>query len=248
MMWMLPALFYLAAAVFLAGMGWRLFTWLRAPVPLKIVLTPAPETQAGVARRIAVELFLFHSLLKGDRWLWCAAWMFHVSLLMLALGHFAGLVVPEVAQRSLGLTEGQFHELAQVAGGAFGILAVVPLLWLLVRRLAMERLRYISTFGDYLALALLLLVVLTGNQMRFMGGLDLAQARQFVSGLLTLHLVAPPSDPAFAVHLVMVCVLLAYIPFSKLMHLGGLLFSPTLTQKNDPRERRHVGGWDTLTA
>jgi nitrate reductase gamma subunit len=248
MMWMLPALFYLCAAVFVTGMGWRLFTWLRAPVPLKIVLTPAPVTGAGVARRIAGELFLFRSLLKGDRWLWCAAWMFHISLVMLAVGHFGGLVAPEFAQRSLGLTEGQFHELAQIAGGVFGILAVVPLLGLLLRRLAKDRLRYISTFSDYLALGLLLLIIMTGNLMRFMGGLDLAQARLFVSGLLALRPVAPPADPAFALHLVLVCVLLAYIPFSKLIHMGGLFFSPTLTQKNDSRERRHVGGWDTLPA
>jgi nitrate reductase gamma subunit len=248
MTWMLPALFYLSAAVFLGGMGWRLFAWLRAPVPLKIVLTPAPASTAGVARRLAGEAFLFRSLLWGDRWLWWAAWLFHVSLVMLALGHFAGLVVPGLARASLGLTEEQFHHLAQVAGGAFGILAVVPLLWLLVRRLAMERLRYISTFSDYFALALLLLIIATGNQMRFMGGLDLAHARQFVSGLLMFRPVAPPSDLVFALHLILVCVLLAYIPFSKLVHFAGLLFSPTLAQKNDPRERRHVGSWDTLAA
>jgi nitrate reductase gamma subunit len=76
--------------------------------------------------------------------------------------------------------------------------------------------------------------------MRFMGGLDLAQARQFVSGVLTLHPVAPPSDSAFIAHWLLVCALLIYIPFSKLMHPGGLFLSPTLNQKNNPRECRHV--------
>ena len=76
----------------------------------------------------------------------------------------------------------------------------------------------------------------------------MAQARQFVSGLLAFRPVAPPTDPAFAWHLILVCALLAYIPFSKLMHMGGLFFSPTLAGKNDPRDRRHVGEWDTLAA
>jgi respiratory nitrate reductase gamma subunit len=245
---LLPLLCYCAAAVCVAGMGWRLFTWLRAPLPLNIVLTPAPVTGSGVSQRIAGELFLFRSLLKGDRSLWWAAWSFHVSLVMLAVGHFGGLVAPAFTQRMLGLTEGQFHELAQVAGGAFGILTVVPLAWLLLRRVAMERVRYISTLSDYLSLGLLLLIIISGNQMRFMGGLDLAQARQFVWGLLTLHPVAAPADPAFALHLILISALLAYIPFSKLVHLGGLFFSPTLTQKNDPRRRRHIDGWDTLPA
>ena len=145
-----------------------------------------------------------------------------------------------LAQTSLGLTEEQFHRLALITGGVFGILAVIPLLYLLLRRLVMERLRYIFTYSDYLALALLLLVIATGNQMRFMGNLDLAQARQFVSGFLTLHPVAPPSNTAFAAHLLLVCALLVYMPFSKLVHFSGLVFNPTLNQKNNPREQRYV--------
>ena len=237
---LLPALLYLSAAVFLAGMGWRLAAWLRAPVPLKIVLTPAPTTSAGVVRRLAGEALVFRSLFAADRSLWVAAWVFHLSLVMLAVGHIGGLVVPGFAQASLGLTEEQFHELAQVTGGVFGILAVVPLLYLLLRRLVMERLRYLSTFSDYLALALLLLVIATGNQMRFMSTLDLAQARQFVSGVLTFHPVAPPADAAFVAHLLLVCALLVYIPFSKLVHFSGLVFNPTLNQKNNPREQRYA--------
>jgi respiratory nitrate reductase gamma subunit len=221
-------------------MGWRLFTWLRAPVPLKIVLTPGPVTAGGVARRLAGEVVLFRSLFGADRLLWGAAWLFHVSLVLLAAGHVGGLVIPGFARASLGLSEEQFHQLAQVAGGAFGLLAVVPLVGLLWRRLALERVRHISVLGDHLALVLLLSIIATGNQMRFMGGLDLGQARQFVSGLLTFHPVAPPHNAAFAAHLLLVCALLVYIPFSKLVHLGGLVFSPTLNQKNNPREERYA--------
>jgi [DsrC]-trisulfide reductase subunit M len=240
MNWLLPLLMYLSAAVFLAGMGWRLFTWLRAPVPLKIVLTPGPTTAGGVAGRLAGEVTLFRSLFGADRCLWAAAWLFHVSLLLLAVGHVGGLVVPEFARALLGMGEEQFHHLADVSGGAFGILAVVTLLYLLTRRLATERLRYISTLSDYVALGLLLLIIVTGNQMRFMGGLQMSQAREFVSGLLAFHPGQPPASAIFGIHFLLVCALLIYIPFSKLMHLGGLVFNPTLNQKNNPRERRYA--------
>ena len=236
----LPVLFYLSAGVFLAGMVWRVASWLRAPVPLKIVLTPGPVTASGVAGRLAGEVVLFRSLFKADRWLWTAAWLFHVSLVFLAVGHFGGLVIPTLAQKLLRLTEHQFHHLAQVSGGIFGVMAMAPLLYLLWRRLTSERLRYIGTFSDYFSLALLLLIIATGNQMRFMGGLELDQARDFVSGLLTLHPVDPPAAPAFTIHFVLVCVLLVYIPFSKLVHLGGWVFSPTLNQRNNPREERYA--------
>jgi nitrate reductase gamma subunit len=236
----LADLIYCCAAVFLVGLGWRLFVWLRAPAPLKIVLTPAPATAAGVARRLAVETLTFRSLFRADRRLWAAAWLFHLSLLLLAIGHIAGLVLPEFSRHLLGLTESDFHVVAQLTGGLFGLVALVPLAGLLVRRLTSERLRYFSTFSDYFALVLLLLVLLTGNQMRFLGGIEMAQAREYVSGLLAFRPVAPPPAPAFTAHLLLVCALLVYIPFSKLVHLGALFLSPTLNQRNNPREKRHL--------
>jgi hypothetical protein len=42
----------------------------------------------------------------------------------------------------------------------------------------------------------------------------------------------------------LVSTLLAYFPFSKLMHAPGVLFSPTRNQVNDPRTRRHVNPWN----
>ncbi len=244
----LALLLYAAAAVFLTGMAWRLFTWLRAPVPLKIVLTPGPLTSGGVARRLAGEVLLFRSLLRANWLLWAAAWLFHVSLLLLILGHFAGLAVPGFTRALLGLTEKQFHLLAQITGDLLGVLAFVPLVYLLLRRVMADRLRFVATFADYFALVLLLLIIVTGDQMRFMNTLDLSQARQFVTGLLTLHPALPPADAAFSAHVVLVCALLVYIPFSKLVHLGGLVFNPTLNQTNTPRQERHVGPWDKCPA
>jgi nitrate reductase gamma subunit len=245
MTWLLPALLYVSAAAFLAGLGWRIAVWLRAPVPLKIVLTPAPATLGGVCQRLAGEVFFFRSLLRADYQLWAAAWTFHVSLVLLAVGHLGGLVIPEFARSVLGQSEFQFHQFAQITGGAAGILAVVPLLALLIRRLAAERLRYLSTMGDFVALALLLAVIATGNHMRFLGTVEIAEARRFVAGVLAFQPAPVPADVAFVLHVLLVCALLVYIPFSKLVHLGGLVLNPTLNQPNNPREKRHPGPWSS---
>jgi [DsrC]-trisulfide reductase subunit M len=244
MTFLLPAILYVAAAVFLLGMVWRLVAWLRTPVPLKIVLTPGPKTTLGVTKRLAEEILGFRSLLKADRWLWIPAWLFHVSLVFLLMGHLGGLVMPKFSEATLGLNEDQFEHLAYVAGSIVGLVAIVALLWLLIRRLVLERPRKISTFSDYFAVVLLLLIIGTGNQMRFAKQLDIHQAWDFVNGWLTLHPVAPPSNPVFAAHIILVSALLIYIPFSKLVHIGGVtLFSPTLNQPNNPREQRYVGPW-----
>jgi nitrate reductase gamma subunit len=47
----------------------------------------------------------------------------------------------------------------------------------------------------------------------------------------------------FYVHLFLVSVLVAYSPFSKLMHAYGIFLSPTRNLKNDSRMRRHVNPW-----
>ncbi|MGC9259286.1 MAG: respiratory nitrate reductase subunit gamma [Phycisphaerae bacterium] len=242
---LLSVVLYVAMAIFVVGMGWRIYSWIRTPVPLKIVLTPGPQNVSGVLERLAGEFFGFRALAKADRSLWTPAWLFHVSLLLLFLGHLGGLVIPHFAQTSLGLNEKQFEHMAQIVGSIVGILAITMLLWLLIRRLILPRVRWISTFSDYFALLLLLLIIATGNAMRFMGGLNIVQAQQFVAGWWTLHPVAPPRDPMFTVHLLLVCALLIYIPFSKLVHIGGaVLLSPTLNQRNNPRQRRYVNTWD----
>ncbi|RLF58832.1 MAG: menaquinol oxidoreductase, partial [Thermoplasmata archaeon] len=47
----------------------------------------------------------------------------------------------------------------------------------------------------------------------------------------------------FYVHLICVSILIAYIPFSKIMHMAGIFLSPTRNMRNDSRMRRHVNPW-----
>ena len=51
-------------------------------------------------------------------------------------------------------------------------------------------------------------------------------------------------SPLFYGHLFLVCVLLAYFPFSKLMHMAGVFLSPTRNLANNNRAVRHVNPWD----
>ncbi len=236
----LVTILYFSVAFFLLGIGWRCFVWLRAPVPLKIPLTPGPGTVGGVAARLAGEVIGFRSLFRADRGLWSVAWLFHLSLLGLLIGHFGGLIAPEFSRRMLGLTPPEFIAQAQISGGIIGLLAAGSLGGLLLRRLVTKPLRYLSTAADYFVLVLLGLVVGTGLAMRFAGELDIRQARTFVSGILTFTTAAPPPDTLFASHLLLVCALLVYAPFSKLVHMAGLFFNPALNQTNTPRQRRHV--------
>jgi nitrate reductase gamma subunit len=44
--------------------------------------------------------------------------------------------------------------------------------------------------------------------------------------------------------LFLVSVLLAYFPFSKLLHMPGIFLSPTRNLANNSRMKRHVNPWN----
>jgi nitrate reductase gamma subunit len=48
----------------------------------------------------------------------------------------------------------------------------------------------------------------------------------------------------FFLHLTLVATLIAYFPFSKLMHAGGVFLSPTRNLANNNRMVRHVNPWN----
>ena len=81
--------------------------------------------------------------------------------------------------------------------------------------------------------------------MRYVTKMDVTAVKELTMGLVTFHPTIPESVSAiFYVHLFFVCILLAYFPFSKLMHLGGIFLSPTRNLTADTRENRHMNPWN----
>jgi nitrate reductase gamma subunit len=74
---------------------------------------------------------------------------------------------------------------------------------------------------------------------------DLLGVKNLAMGLFTFKPVVPEGiGLPFFVHLFLVCVLVAYFPFSKLMHMGGIFLSPTRNMTGDSRRKRHVNPWN----
>jgi nitrate reductase gamma subunit len=105
--------------------------------------------------------------------------------------------------------------------------------------------RYISLPADYFPLFLLMGVAITGILMRYFTKVDVVGIKELAMGLVTFRPVVPAGiGVLFFIHLFLVSVLIAYFPFSKLMHLGGVFMSPTRNLPNDSRIRRHVNPWN----
>jgi nitrate reductase gamma subunit len=125
------------------------------------------------------------------------------------------------------------------------LIILAALTYLFVRRVVIPQVRYISLPTDYFALLLLLSIVITGILMRYFTKVDLVGVKELAMGLISLSPVVPEGiGTMFYVHLGLVCALLIYFPFSKLMHMGGVFLSPTRNLANNNRERRHINPWN----
>ena len=181
----------------------------------------------------------------SSKWLWFFALLFHYCFLLVFIRHFRFFMDPVPGW--LTFME-SIDGIMQIGSPRFywtGGLLLVAVLFLLARRLFNQRLRYISLMNDYFPLLLILGIVLSGICMRYFDKTDIAQVKVFIMGLVHFSPVAPDGiSPLFFMHLTFVSVLLLYFPFSKLMHMPGVFFSPTRNLPTNTREVRHVNPWN----
>jgi nitrate reductase gamma subunit len=160
------------------------------------------------------------------------SWFFHVTLALVALGHLrvvTGLI--DSTLMSMGMTAEGVAQMSSTVGGAAGIVLIVTGLLLLVRRLTVPRVREISGMPDFFALLLVISIIATGNAMRFGAHVDLALTRQWAASLLAFSPVVPQND-MFLLHTLLALVLFMYIPFSKILHFGGIFFTQALVKRS----------------
>ncbi len=224
----------------------------------------SPKNGFEAALRVAADVLLFRPLFRNtrterghdrhpvyvpERLLWAAALVFHYALLVVILRHLRFfLEPPPPLVGAIDWWDG-FFQLTTPVLYMTDVLLVAALVFLLGRRLVDRGLRYLSLPADYFPLFLLLGVALSGLYMRHLGKVDLIAVKELALGLATFQPRVPAGlDAAVFVHLVLVSVLVAYIPWSKLMHMGGIFLSPTRTLANDSRRRRHVNPWNPQVA
>jgi nitrate reductase gamma subunit len=209
-------------------MIYRLNVWRKTPQPGKMTLFTGGHEGDGLLR----EALFLPSLFRGDRVLWFFAWVFHVMLALVFLGHmrvFSGLI--DSTLMGMGMSEEGITTMSSTVGGAAGILILATGVFLLLRRLFQQRVREISGIPDFFALILLLAIIITGNQMRFGAHFDLAETRVWAASLLTFSPIVPASS-AFLLHAMLAQFLFIYVPFSKIMHFGGIFFTQALVKRS----------------
>lgn len=230
-------LFIVASLVFVVGLMLKIVQYAKTPAPLKIATTPAPTTKTGVVMRMFREVVFFESLFKGTKWTWILSWIFHMALFLVLVRHMRYFIDP-----NWFWVPGYFWtliEFLQPFGKYAGFAMGFGLAGLLVRRIFVDRVRYISAPSDYLWLLMLIMIGFSGLMMSFVAHTDIIAIKQF----FTFAGGELPADKPLFIHLLLVALLILLFPFSKLLHAPGIFFSPTRNQVDNPREKRHIAPW-----
>lgn len=227
------ALFYAATAIMIAGLANKIIQFAKTPAPLKIPTTPAPTTQTGVVMRMFREVAFFESLFKATKWTWLFGYIFHIALFLVLFRHLRYFINPVPMPVEIVQPFGMYGGFAMVAG-LFGLWA---------RRFLVDRVRYISAASDHLILMLLIGIGISGLSMTFGVHTDVVAVKSFFIGLMTFSWTELPADTLLIIHLLLVAALMIIFPFSKLLHVPGVFFSPSRNQVDNPREQRHVADW-----
>jgi len=247
-----------------AGQEWS-FPWIKSnPID-------NPRGTGGVIIRMILEVLLFRSLFRNTRleyrstdggpkvdyewekWLWLAALAFHWAFLVIFLRHFRFFMEPIPSFVHLLDNLDGFLQLGVLPFNGLGVpcvyisdlLMLAAVTYLFFRRLYIPQVRYISLPADYFPLFLILALGLTGVLMRYFLRVDITAVKELAIGLFKLSPTVPEGiGVIFYIHLFILSVLIAYFPFSKLMHFAGVFLSPTRNLSNNNRFVRHVNPWD----
>ncbi len=221
-----------------------------------------PSSKGWVVVRMILEVLTFRSLFRNtkaeltedgnlayqwEKWLWLFALMFHWGFFFVLVRHLRFITDPVPG----------FVQLWEKIDGVFwvnlqalyltGFIMVAGLGLLLCRRLFLDKVRYISLLNDYFPLFLLLGIGCSGILMRYLTHVDVTRIKELAMGWVTFNPTVPGDiSIMFYIHLALVCVLLIYFPLSKLMHAGGIFFSPTRNMANNNRMVRHENPWNPV--
>ncbi len=216
---------YIALAIFIIGIIYKIYSWLKSPVPASIGIYQDSTSVTDAIKNIIIDVITFRPILrfKGNLTLWLGAWFFHLALIFTLTGHFAFFS---------GFYEKypQVEALRPIFKGFVTVVLPITLIYLLIRRLVHPDMRYISTGADYFALLLLLGIAFSGIGITYTLPEEAKlEIKNYVVGILTFNPIEMPPYPVFWVHYTLVLILLIYFPFSKLMHLFGAWITPTKT-------------------
>lgn len=166
-------------------------------------------------------------LLRKRSFIWGSV-LFHVGVLVIFVGHLAGLLTPLALVDALGISHSAKQILAVVVGGVAGAMALAGGLILLFRRMHDLRIRANSGFGDNLVILMLVAQVTLGLGSIFptlshLDGHEMVKFMSWAQGIIYFqpgaasHLV--DVHWIYKAHILLGLAIFITFPFTRLVHM-----------------------------
>lgn len=162
---------------------------------------------------------------KNMRW---ASNLFHVGVIFVLMGHFVGLLTPESIYHYVISTPHK-QLLAMLSGGLFGVIALIGMTILLVRRLTDPRVRATSSFSDTFVLILLYVQLLLGlltivASSQHMDGSVMVLLGTWAQSIVTFQPVEAAAAMSsvnliYKLHVFLGLTIFVVFPFTRLVHI-----------------------------
>lgn len=202
----------------------------------------------GLYPYLALGIFFLGSLLRYDReqYSWkasssqmlnnkgfrTASILFHIGVIMILLGHFAGLVIPYEIWHMVGISTEAKQIIAMGVGGFFGVLCFIGLTMLIKRRFTDPRVKANSSAMDNGILLLLYLQLILGLASIYvssghMDGQEMLKLMNWVRYTITFRPVEAVEFIAnvhwiYKAHVALGMTLFVLFPFSRLVHIWSV--------------------------
>jgi nitrate reductase gamma subunit len=209
---------YLAVLVFSGGIVFRLISLWRKPKTPIFPIYPQPGMRWLCSLK---DTFLLPTVRKHNPVLWCFLMIFHLSFILLIIGHIELIQEFKILQL--------FAHKVFLGRGFVGLFLCIALLFFLFRRF-MSPNRELSVPEDYYLLILMFLTVLFGSELDWArswfdyGELSVGDYRKYLSSLTTFKPYLPSAVTGtghsfmLVLHIFFANLFLMFFPFSKIMH------------------------------
>ncbi|MRN37343.1 respiratory nitrate reductase subunit gamma [Neisseria sp. N95_16] len=198
----------------------------------------------GIYPYICLAVFFFGSLVRFDReqysWksdssqllfhgqLRLGSILMHVGILAVFFGHLFGLLTPLWFWDAIGVSHGAKQVFAMVMGGVFGVMALVGLILLILRRFKIDRINANSSWQDKLVLIWLLITLVLGLctifvSMGHLDGHEMVKLMHWAQYIVTFRGGAASYladvNFLFKLHIFMGMTFFFIFPFTRMVHV-----------------------------
>ena len=227
---------YISLATLVVGVLYRTWRWVSASGATGLYSVSIPAYRWGFSARggeVLKRIFLLYTLTTSDRLVLVGSFLFHWGIWVALLGHLSMLIPPE----NFGMPKEVHKAVALYVGGAAGVLAMIGLVILLVRRLARADVRRLSFLDDWFALLLLLALVALGNYQTLVVHPNYMETvSPWLQSIFTGEVAKGVSlmaeaDPATKAHAFLAMLFMMYVPLGKMIHPFSFIAMPTLWSK-----------------